>query len=150
MNTHLDAFAQGTDTMNKQVEKIYNLLNKAEKERVLWILGGDFNLLPPNKAAYERLSVNQRKYFLPESEIKLLSDHFSCVPSVIDTSGKDFKKWFTHFPNDPEVKAPDRTIDYIFYANRLKLKKHFVRQKDTLKISDHCPIISVFDLSFKE
>ena len=109
-------------------------------------MGGDFNLLPPDKASYERLGTNQKKYFIPESEIKVLTEQYASVPSITETSGQNFKKWFTHFPNDPEVKAPDRTIDYIFYSKKLKLKKHYVRQKDTLKISDHCPIIVNFEV----
>jgi len=51
--------------------------------------------------------------------------------------------WFTHFSNDPSVKAPDRTIDYIFMPRSLSLIEHHVRQHDTLRLSDHFPVVAV-------
>ena len=40
--------------------------------------------------------------------------YYPSVPSCSETDGPDASAWFTHFPNDPRVKGPDRTIDYLF------------------------------------
>jgi endonuclease/exonuclease/phosphatase family metal-dependent hydrolase len=59
----------------------------------------------------------------------------------------DLGRWFTHFPNDPAVKAPDRTIDYLFMPRSLPLIEHHVRQHDTLRISDHFPVVATVKIS---
>jgi endonuclease/exonuclease/phosphatase family metal-dependent hydrolase len=139
MNTHLDAFAQGTDTMERQVKSVGKLLSKLTQEGAAWILGGDFNLLPPG--GYERLAGEQKAYFKPRSEIAPLFEAYNAVPGPDEVSGPEPAKWFTHFSNDPRVKAPDRTIDYIFLSKKLVPGDHNVRQHDTLKISDHLPVV---------
>ena len=53
LNTHLDAFDQGTDTMERQVDQVNELLNRFEAQKKNWIIGGDFNLLPQGQ--YELL-----------------------------------------------------------------------------------------------
>jgi len=140
---HLDAFAQGTNTLKKQLKKVYNLLANFDKKNLKWLIGGDFNLLMPGKS-YDRLAEHQKPYYRPKSELEKLSNNYKSVPSKTEINGPDYKKWYTHFPNDPKVKALDRTIDYIFYSDNLKLKEHKIRQKDTQKISDHLPVIANF------
>ena len=144
MDTHLDAFAQGSDTMKKQIAYVNNLLSKKEKKGEKWLIGGDFNLLPPGGTEYNALPDAQKAYFNKDTEIKILFDRYNVLPNYDDLNGKDFKKWYTHFPNDPAVKAPDRTIDYIFYSKELKLLTKKVRSSDTLDISDHLPVIAEF------
>ncbi|MGL4368270.1 MAG: endonuclease/exonuclease/phosphatase family protein [Spirochaetota bacterium] len=48
--THLDAFAQGNNTMELQVALMKSILEKRTKEGAFWAIGGDFNLLAPGKA----------------------------------------------------------------------------------------------------
>ena len=141
MNTHLDAFDQGTDTMEKQVEFVDNLLTQRTQEKYSWLIGGDFNLLAPGKS-YNRLQNDQKPHYKEKSELALLFKKYKSMPNLHEINGNDYKRWFTHNPNDPRVKFPDRTIDYMFMSNDIKLKKHYVRQKDTIKISDHFPLIA--------
>jgi endonuclease/exonuclease/phosphatase family metal-dependent hydrolase len=145
LDTHLDAFAQGTDTMERQVARVRDLLGKLSKEGFAWIIGGDFNLLPPGKA-YGLLDGKQRAYFEERSEIGPLMESYPSVPDPGETGGEDFARWFTHFPNDPSVGRPDRTIDYIFFQEGMRLGTHYVRQRDTLEISDHLPVVAEFEI----
>lgn len=145
MNTHLDAFAQGTDTMTRQVAQCQNLLDARRAEGLPWLIGGDFNLLP-STAAYEALAVEQQLYYQPQSELAPLLARYRAVPSLDEMSGPERAHWYTHFPNDPRVPAPDRTLDYLFYADELTLGDHRVRHAETLHLSDHLPVIATFRL----
>jgi len=143
INTHLSAFAQGEDTMQRQVEQIKNLMDQYNAKKLAWIAGGDYNLLPPGKAC-QRLADHQKAYYRQPTELERLTSRYRSIPGLKEVNGDAPEKWYTHFPNDPRVSKPDRTIDYIFYADRLKLKQHGVIQKGTLHISDHLPIVAEF------
>lgn len=139
-NTHMDAFAQGCDTMQKQVQYVRDLLGKTKAP---WVIGGDMNLLG-TRAAYERLSNTERDYFNPTTELKLLTDQYQSFPNVTQISGGD-PRYFTHYPNDPAVGKPDRTIDYFFYSPGLKRSGERVRQ-DNPKISDHYALLTTVEV----
>jgi endonuclease/exonuclease/phosphatase family metal-dependent hydrolase len=94
---------------------------------------------------YDHLSPLQKTLYQKNSELQILLKDFKSIPSSDDINGSNPQKWYTHFPNDPEVKSPDRTIDYIFYSPLLNPLSWSVRNGDTLKTSDHFPVISTFD-----
>lgn len=54
MNIHMDAFAQGSDTMERQVDYVVRLLGETEKAGRSFVITGDFNLVPPG-LSYSRL-----------------------------------------------------------------------------------------------
>lgn len=139
-NTHFDAFAQGTDTMQRQVAIARDLLDQTTAAGNPWLFGGDLNLLPPG-GQYDALGPPQQAYYEPDSELAVLTDAYPVVPSVEEANGPDAEEWFTHLPNDPAVSAPDRTIDFVFLSPLLGLGDHEVRGDDTLDISDHLPVI---------
>lgn len=141
LDTHLDAFAQGSDTMQRQVAMVSEMLDRLSEAGQHWLIGGDFNLLPPGAAAYERLKDHERAAYLPVTELGPLFERHQVVPGPAEIAGEDAARWFTHFPNDPRVGAPDRTIDYIFFSERLTLGRRQVRQHDTATLSDHFPIV---------
>jgi endonuclease/exonuclease/phosphatase family metal-dependent hydrolase len=141
LDTHLDAFAQGHDTMERQVRQVDAIVGGLSARGIPWVIGGDFNLLPPG-GAYARLAPDQRAYFNPETEAALLFARHQAVPSLEETGGVARESWFTHFPNDPAVRAPDRTIDYLFLDRRLRLGEHHVRSADARAISDHFPVVA--------
>lgn len=143
MNTHLSAFAQGENTMQRQIEQLKTLMDQYTKEGSAWILGGDFNLLPPDKA-YQRLPDYHKEYYQEKTELELLTSAYRSVPSLKEVNGNFPEKWYTFFSNDPRITEPDRTIDFIFYADRLQLGKHRVIRDGTLHISDHMPIVAEF------
>ena len=145
MNTHLSAFAQGTDTMNRQIEAVKSILTGHTAAGRPWIIGGDFNLLPPGNA-YSELTEQQKSAYRPQTEIKRLFEAFKVIPALEEVNNEDRRHWFTHFPNDPDIKAPNKTIDYIFYADSVKRTSAHVRQADTWTISDHLPVVAEFTL----
>jgi len=145
LTTHLDAFAQGTDTMERQVDRVIDVLEEHARAQRPFVLGGDFNLLP-DAAAYERLDAPQRAYFKPQTELSRLRARFSSIPEPGDTQGPDFSRWYTHFPNDPRVSGPDRTIDYLFFAG-LQVEEKAVLQKGLERVSDHFPLWAVFRMA---
>ncbi len=145
LNTHLDAFARGSDTMARQIAKVNELLFLLTRERLQWVIGGDFNVLPPGPQ-YEGLPESERVWYDPESELTLLFDRYQAVPSLADLSGPSPAEWFTHFPNNPEVPGPALTLDYLFVSDGMRIETSRVRRDDTLAISDHLPVVATVTL----
>ena len=142
LNTRLDGDAPGRSAVQEQVQTTVKLLDKFEGRGTPWLIGGDFNLLPLGQ--FLRLDAGKRGQYSPDSELHLLWDKYPMIPSNSQSSGIDREKWLTHFPNDPSVDGPDRTLDYLFYSPRIKRVEAKVRQEDTLRISNHLPVIARF------
>lgn len=144
LNTHLSAFAKNTGTSERQINQIDAHLQLLNKAKTPWVIGGDFNLLPPG--AYPLLAEDQRIHHDVESAITTLFQRYSAVPSLELTQSDQRQQWFTFFPNDPRVQRPDRTIDYYFYSHQLRLQSAHVETETSLTLSDHMPIIANFIL----
>ncbi|MGZ0785577.1 endonuclease/exonuclease/phosphatase family protein [Pseudomonas saponiphila] len=142
LNTHLERAQRADDTHQRQVTAIAKVLDKLESRGTPWLIGGDFNLLPLGQ--YQRLSEAQRAPYQIDSPLHLLWDKYPMIPSNTQASGVDRARWLTHYPNDPNLDGPDRTVDYLFYSPRLKRVESRVRQDDTLRISDHLPVLARF------
>jgi len=142
MNTHLNAFAQGDDTMQKQVAGVDAFLKSLTIKQYPYVIAGDFNLIPPG--AYTLYNEKEKGDFNPDSEIKVLFEKYNAIPELEDTLGEEKENWFTSFPN--RVAKLDRTIDYFFYSDNLVLIDKYIRQHDTLRISDHLPVVAIFQL----
>ena len=145
LNTHLDAFAQGNDTMAQQVGEVDALLSRLTNAGLPWAIGGDFNLLPSG-AAYHQLMAGHQSFYNPQTEIAPLYARYQAVPSYAEATGPETQRWYTYFPNDPAIGRLDRTLDYLFFAPSVQVGRHAVRQHDTPAISDHLPIIVEFQL----
>ncbi len=144
LNTHTDAFAQGSQTMQNQVQRIHDILAGLRSEGIPFVIGGDFNLLPPHVSRKE-LHPSAWVYYNDESEIIPLFEDFQSGATIEELTGPNRARYFTAFPNNPAIKGPDRTIDYLFYDGLLK-NSYYVRQHDTLAISDHMPLVAEFAL----
>jgi endonuclease/exonuclease/phosphatase family metal-dependent hydrolase len=145
LNTHLSAFAQGTDTLDRQVQLVKGLLDDYNGDGRPWLIAGDFNMLPPgiDPNALDELS---RVYYNPRTEIAPLFDAFSVAPSLAQATGPDRARYYTHIANHNKATiGADRTIDYYFYGG-LTLGDFRVRTADTGHISDHLPMIADFNL----
>lgn len=140
INTHLDAFAQGDDTLQQQVAMTTSLLEQLQAEGTPWLLGGDFNLLPPGQ--YQHLPAAQRSWYAETSELQALAERYPMIPSLQQANGVEQATWYTYYPNDPSVKSADRTLDYLFHSPQLTRIDAQVRQHDTQGISDHLPVLA--------
>jgi len=144
LNTHLEVSHKGAAVKQQEMAQIDERLAALNQVGTPWLLGGDFNLLPPDQ--YKRLPEDQKWPFRAETELKTLFDDYQVVPGLADINGAEYAQWFTMFPNDPRAAEPDRTVDYVFFADGLALDGAYVRQDDTLQISDHLPLIAEFKL----
>jgi endonuclease/exonuclease/phosphatase family metal-dependent hydrolase len=142
LNTHLDRVTQPDDTLPTQISAVAKVLDKYESRGTPWLIGGDFNLLPLGQ--YQRLANEQRTPYSADSALHVLWDKYPMIPTNNEASGIDRAQWLTHYPNDQGLNGPDRTVDYLFYSPRIKRVEAMVRQDDTLRISDHLPVIARF------
>ncbi|VEN75224.1 Endonuclease [Candidatus Desulfarcum epimagneticum] len=127
INVHLTAFAKGTDVQKRQAAQVTGILDAVGKRGRAGFAAGDFNLTPP-----------------PGSGIQPLFDAFHAVPSLEDIHSKQGRKCLTHMDTREKVKAPDKTIDYMFFTRNIPVGRTHIRQKDALDISDHLPVTAVF------
>ena len=132
-------------TRYQQVAETRALLDDLTDAGEPWVIGGDFNLLPPGRQN-DDLGPAQQAYYEPDSELEVLTDAYPSVPSLEEANGPDREAWFTHAPNDPAVDGPDRTIDCLFHAPTLTLGDHAVRRDGTLDVSDHLPVMATYVL----
>lgn len=65
------------------------------------------------------------------------------IPSNAEASGAERAAWLTHYPNDPAVNGPDRTLDYVLHSPRLQRIQAQVLRQDTLQISNHLPLMAI-------
>lgn len=146
MNTHLDAFAHGSNTMERQVQEVGAILAHRSRAKIPWLIGGDFNLLP-NTEARKRLVESEQELYNPKTEIQKLIKRYSVLPKKSDVEGALASKWFTYASNNPDLRVLDRTTDYFFYSPEITVKRFRVGAKDTQDISDHVPLIGEFNVT---
>lgn len=138
LNTRLSAYRPGSDLQRRQVEHVAKVLDRLESQGTPWLIGGDFNLLPLGQ--YRRLPAGQRGAYPADSDLHLLWDKYPMIPDNAEASGAERNAWLTHYPNDPSITGPDRTLDYLLHSPRLQRLDAKVLQQDTLQISDHLPV----------
>ena len=142
INTQLDAPTQNNSNLRRQMQAVTALADRLESQGTPWLIGGDFNLLPIGQ--FLRLPAPLRLGYSPDSELHLLWEKYPMIPSNPEATGIDRELWLTHFPNDPRIEAPDRTLDYLFHSPKLQRIAGYVRQEDTQTISDHLPVVGRF------
>lgn len=142
MNSHLDAFLQ--DGLVKKQEVEFLDQHFASLDSTLWFFGGDMNLLPPG--FYDRVPAEERAWFKPGVDVGPLYQKYGALPTLGMLNGPDSLLARTHFPNRPNAKGLDKTIDFMFYSRMLALDSFRIRQEDCMRISDHMPLIAVFRL----
>ena len=141
INTHFDAFAQGSDTMARQVQQTVTRLQQLDNDDQHWILGGDLNLLMPGMKA--GLKTSQHYLYANNSEIVPLLQ-WPSIPEPEQVAANP-AKWATHLPNDPDVSEADRSIDYLFYSHSLVPQQSAILNHGAfLNLSDHFPVTASF------
>lgn len=140
INLHLEAFPVTPDLLARQLGALEHVIRVFERQGAPVISGGDFNLLPPGQ--YEALDEEQRALFNPEGEMTPLFSRYTVIPGLDDTDPRGPSPHYTHFPNDPGISGPDRTLDYLVCSRQLAVTSARVRSEDTLHISDHLPVVA--------
>ena len=135
--THLSAFSYGDGTLDKQVQEIIDWIESRPGGHP-WIIGGDFNLLPPDDNP-SRLG-EEAKYYNDQSNPirKLIPKYRTIISSQTDPQNR------TYLPFG--AKRPDRKIDYVFYGGPLQIISSRVLSEYT-NISDHLPLKATFKLA---
>lgn len=147
INTHYDAWGAGSGIMSQQVARTEVLLQALDSDGIPWVMGGDLNLLPPDNNRQRRdIQAAGTGTYDEKPQIEPLYRRYRGIPSLVDLNSNDPQTWFTHYPNDPTVNGPDRTIDYQFYSDQWMLEDAYVLQDGTLDISDHLPVIGVYTI----
>lgn len=139
LNTHLDAFAQGLDVMQRQVKALESRLDGYKPEE-FWLLGGDFNLIPQGQINF--LNAEEKHWYQADSELVVLTNKFPVIPSVEQATGPDRIQWLTQATR--QDLGFDRTLDYLFHSPLLKPVNAYVIRKGAEHLSDHLPVVVEF------
>ncbi len=130
-NTHLSAFSHGDGTLGHQAGILSGWMNADES----WLLGGDFNLLPPSDDPARLGEEGLSTYADSDNPIALLD------PLRRDVSRGELgaEEWRTYLSyGEPD---PDRRLDYLLVGERLEVVEARV-MREYSDISDHLPILA--------
>jgi endonuclease/exonuclease/phosphatase family metal-dependent hydrolase len=144
LNTHLEAFPKGSNVQERQVQKLLERLNLLTRMGQPWILGGDFNLLPPGQAT--RLAPRNRGIHREPSALGLIYERYAGVPPISDATGEEMERCFTFTQKTGDTRIPVRTLDYFFASPAVKIERYTVPQDEMMDASDHLPLIAEFTL----
>lgn len=130
INLHLEAF----DKTNRS-EQIATLVKKV-KDHNIEITCGDFNMVPPSATKKSKFKNYEEDDYENDGsyDAMLKSNMLEVIPDKI--YALDESRYFT-FPSS----RPDRRLDYIFYAPKLKMIKAEVLPS---AVSDHMPLKASF------
>lgn len=141
VNTHLSAFAQGTDTMERQIARVMSVLGTLDQANHPWVMGGDFNLLMDTQLIAQVKTDDQWEYNQTKTELAPLAERYRSFPNKADTLGDARSAFYTHISATHPKRLPDKTIDYIFFSDTLSIASSKVHRSDALLISDHLPLV---------
>jgi len=160
---HMDAFCTD-DTKKKQIERILEELDALNATQSFFVLGGDFNLIPPgsdstdfcdeDKCAGESFHGSkddplhkEGSYFGLEKDLmQPLYDNYSSAVPLADYLSNQ-QHYFTHTPDYNGFW--DRKIDYLFTNLKWVPGSDSTYQERTAQrsISDHVPVSAKLEVS---
>ena len=140
LDTHLSAFSYQDGTLPRQVDHILGRIDDIEADGAHWILGGDFNSLPPDDTP-QRLGIGADLYEEPSPIAPLFERFPSAVPASEHAANPG--PWRTYLPWGSNTA--DRAIDHLFHDPRLEAHGTSVL-RDVTDVSDHLPLVFDFQV----
>ncbi|MEN8194179.1 MAG: endonuclease/exonuclease/phosphatase family protein, partial [Bacteroidota bacterium] len=156
---HLSAFATD-DSKKRQIDVLMKELNKSNSDGKSFVIGGDFNLLPPNSdstdfciedmCSGESFHQSGDDPFHKDGSnhtheitwMQPLYDSYTPAVSLSDY-GNSQSEYFTH---TTRVNTDwDRKLDYLFTNMNWKTGSE-ITHKDVINISDHAAVSSVIEV----
>src|SRR6516164_4276461 len=142
LNTHLEAFPKGTDVMARQVDHVLMRLDSLDQKGMPWIIGGDFNLLPPGQ--WGRLDLEEKGCNREPSEISVIYERYDGIAALCSVSGERMRDFMTFTRRIGGDRVPIRTLDYFFASPKVRIKEYAVRRTGVKHLSDHLPLVAEF------
>lgn len=159
--THLSAFSTD-DTKQKQIDLVLKTLEAIDSEGSIFIIGGDFNLLPPNatKTDYcledmcddesfhqpgDDPQHKEGSYFTPEiTWLQPLYNSYQPANTLQNYINNE-SIYFTHSPKSERFW--DRKIDYLFTNDQwISNSDSTYQDGGTFNLSDHAPVSAEWEL----
>jgi len=137
LNTHLSAFSRGDGTLGRQMDQLEARMDALDQDGVPWILGGDFNALPPGDDP-ARLGEDGELYADQTTPIQRLFDAGRRSAFPLERLQQDPETTWTYLPYGAET--PDRTLDYLFVSEGIQVL-HAQVLADGESVSDHLPLM---------
>lgn len=157
-NVHLEAFSTD-DTKKRQVDVVLNFMNKCNQESKSLVIGGDFNLLPPNskKSDYCIDDMCPDEHFHGDGDNPFHKEGSFYTPEInwLNPFFQDYHAslgldrylntniYFTHTTN-PKTSW-DRTLDYLF-SNREWVNDSHTVYSNLRALSDHAAVSCLWRL----
>ena len=161
MNTHLSAFATD-DTKKRQLDKVLAIAESYNTETTDVVIGGDFNLLPPNADSLDFCDEDacpgevfhvqgadpehkEGSNYAPEiTWMQPFYDRFQPAVTLAQHAANP-ARWFSHAVD--VAKPFDRHIDHLFASNMWVADGAVVYQEGAWRSrSDHAPFRAVLRL----
>jgi endonuclease/exonuclease/phosphatase family metal-dependent hydrolase len=148
LTTHLSAYAKD-DTKKKQLEILKAYLDSLDQKKQQFILGGDFNSLPPYSKKTNKFedSVCTNEDFEADdysAETKWMMPFYNCYKASIplDKYKKNNSKYFSHTTDKNGYW--NRKVDFIF-TNGSYIPDSENTFQQWMQVSDHAPTIVNFN-----
>lgn len=146
VNTHTSAFATD-NTKQKQILLLKKHLDDINSSGNIFIVAGDLNTIPPFSKQVDNFEDSfcmKHNSYKKDIDIELMDPFYKDFNGDIDLDiykNSDQKPYFTHTANKDGFW--NRKLDYIFTNQKIKNSQTI---QDTMKLSDHAPIIVEIDL----
>lgn len=130
--THLSAFSYDDGTRARQIDTLEAWM-ASRPVGMPWILGGDFNLLPPGDDP-TRLGEEARLYGGARNPLRRLVPRFreaAGTGRLLSASVRSYHPF--------GAAEPDRKLDYVFVGGPLEVVSHRV---EPVSLSDHRPLVT--------
>ncbi len=159
VNTHLAAFSTD-DTKRRQVDEVIKALLKIDQAGELFVLGADFNLLPPGSDSTDYCMEDkcpgesfhqpgdnpmhkEGSNYTPEiTWLQGMYDYFSPAVNLARYLANQ-ARYYTHTTRFQE--PPDRKIDYLF-TNGSWVANSDSTLQGAINLADHVPVTALLEI----